>query len=100
MIGIKEFFQGLVAEGVIPQEPANYDAVTLKIYIAHLEAENAELRARLEKAVELPYEVGDTIYKVYNLEFMIGATDIVDPITVTTGNGDVIMKASKDVDHL
>lgn len=58
MTGIKEFFQSLVADGVIPQEPANYDAATLKMYIAHLEAENAELRARLEKAVELP-----TIYE-------------------------------------
>lgn len=28
-----------------------------------LEAENAELRARLEKAVELPCKVGDTIYQ-------------------------------------
>lgn len=54
MTGIKEFFQSLVADGVIPQEPANYDAAILKMYIAHLEAENAELRARLEKAVELP----------------------------------------------
>lgn len=54
MTGIKEFFQGLVADGVVSQEPVNYDAATLKIYIAHLEAENAELRERLEKAVELP----------------------------------------------
>lgn len=66
MTGIKEFFQSLVADGVIPQEPANYDAATLKMYIAHLEAENAELRARLEKAVELPCKLGDTIYKVYD----------------------------------
>ena len=29
-------------------------------------AENAELRARLEKAVELPCKVGDTIYEVYD----------------------------------
>ena len=52
MTGIKEFFQSLVESGVVSQEPANYDAATLKIYIAHLEAENAELRARLEKAAE------------------------------------------------
>lgn len=30
--------------------------------IQKLQAENAELRSRLEKAVELPCEVGDTIY--------------------------------------
>ncbi len=31
-----------------------------------LEAENSELRARLEKAVELPVKVGDTIYCIRN----------------------------------
>lgn len=47
---IKEYFQNLVKAGVVPQEPANYDAATLKIYIDHLENENAVLRERLEKA--------------------------------------------------
>lgn len=56
---IKEFFQSLVQVGAISQEPANYDAATLKIYIDHLEAENAALRERLEKAVELPFIVID-----------------------------------------
>lgn len=41
---IKEYFQSLVKAGTIPQEPMNYDAETLKIYIDHLEAENAALR--------------------------------------------------------
>lgn len=31
--------------------------------VKELEAENAELRARLEKAVELPCKLGDTIYQ-------------------------------------
>ena len=31
--------------------------------ISRLQAENAELRARLEKAVELPCKVGDTVYE-------------------------------------
>lgn len=66
MTEIKEFFQNLVESDVVSQEPTNYDAATLKIYIAHLEAENAELRARLEKAVELPCKVGDTAYEVYD----------------------------------
>ena len=65
MTGIEEFFQNLVRNDVISQEPANYDAVTLKIYIAHLEAENAELRARLEKAVELP-----TIYEYISYPYI------------------------------
>lgn len=56
MSKIKEFFQNLVKAGTIPQEPMNYDAATLKIYIDSLEAENAALRERLDKAVELPSE--------------------------------------------
>lgn len=32
--------------------------------IAELEVENAELRARLEKAVGLKYDVGDTVYLI------------------------------------
>lgn len=52
MSKIKEFFQNLVKAGTIPQEPTNYDAETLKIYIDHLEADNAALRERLEKAVD------------------------------------------------
>ena len=59
---IKEYFQRLVKAGTIPQEPMNYDAATLKIYIDHLEAENAALRERLEKAVEFPFENLDKIF--------------------------------------
>lgn len=33
--------------------------------IKRIESENAKLRARLDKAVELPCKVGDTVYKVY-----------------------------------
>ena len=60
MSKIKEYFQSLVKAGTIPQEPMNHDAATLKIYIDHLEAENAALRSRLEKAVELPS--GDRVW--------------------------------------
>lgn len=59
MTGIKEFFQGLVADGVVSQEPVNYDAATPKMYIAHLEAENAALRERLKKAVELENKINN-----------------------------------------
>ena len=83
MSKIEEFFEKAVAAGIIPQTPMNYDAVAYKIYIGYLEnktdeltAENAELRAtlskmemvekelraRLEKAVELPVKMGDWIY--------------------------------------
>lgn len=36
--------------------------------IARLTAENAELKARLEKGVELPCKVGDTVYDIYSDE--------------------------------
>lgn len=52
MSKIKEYFQNLVKNGITPQEPGNYDAATMKIYIDHLESENAALRERLEKSVE------------------------------------------------
>ena len=66
MSRIKEYFQKLVKDGVIPQEPANYDAATLKIYIDHLESENAELRAKVEKAVE---DVAERIKEAFYYEF-------------------------------
>lgn len=34
--------------------------------IDELRAENAELKARLNKAVELPCKVGDTVYCIYH----------------------------------
>ena len=64
MSEIKEFFQSLVKAGTIPQEPMNHDAATLKIYIDHLEAENAALRDRLDKA-EIPCHIGDTLYEPF-----------------------------------
>ena len=42
-----------------------YRSGSLATLINKLESENAELRARLDKAVELPCKVGDTVYKVY-----------------------------------
>ena len=38
----------------------------IKNQVEHIEAENAELRARLEEAVGLPCKLGDTVYKVYD----------------------------------
>ena len=45
--GIEKWFMRLVEEGKIPQTPMNYDMASYKAYVAHLEAENAELKARL-----------------------------------------------------
>ena len=67
---IKEFFQSLVKAGTIPQEPMNYDAATLKIYIDHLEAENAALRERLEKAGEKVKELKNDIEPAVYVSFV------------------------------
>lgn len=71
MSKIEEFFEKSVEAGIIPQIPMNYDVAAYKIYAEYLEfkisrltAENAELRARLEKAVELPCAIGETVYTV------------------------------------
>ena len=64
MSKIKEFFQSLVKAGTIPQEPMNYDAATLKIYIDHLESENAALRKQISEMVMPPCTLGDTLYIV------------------------------------
>ena len=64
MSRIKEYFETLVKNGIIPQVPANYDAGTMEIYIDHLEAENAALRERLERSIELPFRVGQVLYMI------------------------------------
>ena len=43
-----------------------WKAETLEKENEQLKAENAELRERLEKAVELSAKIGDTVYKVYD----------------------------------
>lgn len=42
------------------------DLREIRYEVERLQAENADLRERLERAVELPCKLGDTIYKVYN----------------------------------
>lgn len=37
----------------------------IKNQVEHIEAENAALRERLEKAVELPCKIGDEVYEVH-----------------------------------
>ena len=54
MSKIKEWCQMLVDSGAIPQLPANIDAAIYEQYAKYLESENAELRARLDKAVKFP----------------------------------------------
>ena len=64
MSKIKEWCQMLVDSGVIPQMPANIDVTIYEQYAKYLESENAALKERLNKAVELPCKVGDTIFYV------------------------------------
>ena len=65
MSKIKEFFQSLVKAGTILQEPMNYDTATLKIYIDHLETENAVLRERFAALNKTPCNIGDTVYILF-----------------------------------
>lgn len=44
----------------------NFSYADTLAYIERLKAENAALRERLDKAVELPVKIGDTVYKVYD----------------------------------
>lgn len=44
----------------------NFDYAGTLAYLQRLKAENAELRARLGEAVELPCKIGDTVYEVYD----------------------------------
>ena len=64
MSRIKEYFETLVKNRIIPQVPANYDAGTMEIYIDHLEAENAALREKLKRSIELPFRVGQELYMI------------------------------------
>ena len=51
-----------------------------KMRADRLEVENAALRERLEKAVELPVKVGDTVYLV-GMCFSDGYNDNFEPVT-------------------
>ena len=62
--GIEKFFVNTVKSGVLPQEPMNYDGAAMKAYISYLEFENAALRERLDKAVELPFKNLDKVFIV------------------------------------
>ena len=59
--GIEKFFINVVKSGVLPQEPMNYDASSMKIYITYLENRIAELEDKIEsgRLVELPFTVID-----------------------------------------
>lgn len=50
--GIEKFFINVVKSGVLPQEPMNYDAASMKIYIAYLEEENEKLKEMLKELRE------------------------------------------------
>lgn len=83
---IKEYFQSLVKAGYIPQEPMNYDAATLKIYIDHLEAENAAMRKQISEMLTPLCTLGDKLYH-YELSFGEGFDE----------NGNVIHTSSIDI---
>lgn len=91
MSRIEEFFEKSVDAGIIPQIPMNYDAVSYKIYTGYLEnkideltAEVTELRARLEKVVELQFSNGDEVYAIMDTLLYTGV------IPVTIKSADVV----------
>ena len=49
---IKEWYRSLIKQRYIAQEPMNYDAATLKAYIAYLEAENANLQEQIKELLK------------------------------------------------
>lgn len=53
-------------ESIEPVEEACRIGIKAIKRVKELEAENTELRARLEKAVELPCKIGDTVYEVHD----------------------------------
>ena len=55
----------------------NFDYAGTLAYIQRLKAENAALRERLEKAVELPCRVGDTIYSLDRIDLKIRGNKVI-----------------------
>ena len=54
-----------------------WKAETLEKENEQLKAENADLRERLEKAVELPCKVGDTIYSLDHFDLKIRENKVI-----------------------
>lgn len=48
LTGMKEWFSHLVETGKISQRPANWDMVSARMYIAHLESKGLDLTSELE----------------------------------------------------
>lgn len=55
----------------------NFDYAGTLAYLQRLKAENAALRARLEKTVELPCKVGDTIYSLDHFDLKIRENKVI-----------------------
>lgn len=66
--GIEKWFMQLVEEGKIPQTPMNYDMASYKAYVAHLEAENAELMKKISQLEEQLKAISDRTACLPSLE--------------------------------
>lgn len=63
----EEFIKTLIGEVL-----TKYEADSILKSIGNLKSENAEFRARLDKAVELPCKVGDSAYYIQNGKIYYG----------------------------
>lgn len=76
----KKEVEGLKSENVALRNEADENAALSmenKMRADRLEAENAALRERLEKTVELPCKVGDTIYSLDHFDLKIRENKVI-----------------------
>ena len=80
----EEFIKTLIGE-VLTQ----YEADSILKSIEILKAENASLRERLEKAVELPCKIGDKVYMPWVYDGISGIAEIT-ALSITIFDGEFI----------
>lgn len=69
----------------------NFDYAGTLAYIQRLKAENADLRGRLENVVELPCEVGSTVYSISETDEEDNFNPWIDAGRVVSFSIDVIL---------